>query len=241
MSYTNNFQAGKVYTYADADGLLQGRNKASKKLANNTYLIRLDGGGLAIRLHQTDIITINSDGSYTLNSGGWLTLTTKSRINEFSPASINQNKGVWYFADGSLFTDGVIVGSDGLPVDGGQDPKDYEKKLAAIKKDCRKYAKAYVKALKDGLINYPSGGDCWYCVMKTQDGQALGDATTNNDHLRSHIEDNYFVPALLVNAGREAGYQDMQIGLMGIGGQKVFIDPENNIYKYLVKRLRKDI
>lgn len=241
MAYTNQFQTGTVYTYEEADRILQGRNKQSKKLANNTYLLRNDNGTFSIRLHQTDIIVINSDNTYTLNSGGWLSMTTKARMNEFAPVRISQNKGVWYLGDGSLFSDGVTVDRDGLNIDGAKDPAKYERELAKVKKMARKYAKDFVQALNDGKVAMPSGGDCWHCALRTDNKESLGDATKNNDHLYHHIEEGYFVPSLLVNAGREAGYRDDQIGLMGIGGHRLFIDPENNIYKYLVKRLRRDI
>ena len=237
MAYTNNFQSGKVYTFEEASAILTGRNKDSKKLANNTYLLRGDNCFM-IRLHQTDIITINSDDTYTLNSGGWLSMTTKSRMNEFSPARISQNKGVWYLGDGSLFSDNITVGRDGLNVKGAVDPVKYEKKLAAVKKTARKYAKDFVKALQAGQVDMPSGGDCWACLMKGPQGQ---EAFQGSGHIQDHIKEGYFVPSLLVNAGRAAGYRDDQIGLMGIGGHRLFIDPENNIYKYVVNQLRKDI
>lgn len=239
MSYTNNFQSGTVYSFDDAANLLTGRNKDSKKLANNTYLVRTSDG-FAVKLHDTNIVTINKDGTYTLNSGGWLSMTTKARMNEFAPVSISQSKGVWYLRDGSLYSDGMTVNTDGDNVAGSVDPAKYEQELAKIKKTARKYAKDFVKALQAGTVAMPSAGDCWYCALKS-DGTPLGDKTSNNAHLLDHIEENYFVPSMLVNAGREAGYRDDQIGLMGIGGHRLFIDPENNIYKYLVKRLRKDI
>ena len=236
MAFSQNY-AGKVYTFEECDALLTGRNKESKKLANNTYLLRGDGVFM-IRLHQTDIITINSDNTYTLNSGGWRSLTTKSRMNEFSPARISQNKGVWYLHDGSLYDDGMTVDRDGLNVNGAVDPAKYEKQLTAIKKQARKYAKDFVKALQAGQVDYPSGGDCWACAFKGPKGQ---EAFPGSNHIQDHIDESYFVPSLLVNAGRAAGYRDDQIGLMGMAGRRVFIDPENNIYKYVVNELRKGL
>jgi len=239
--YTNNPTDGIVYSYQAADDLLQGRCKESRKLANNTYLQRRDGGLIAVMLHDTDIITINSDNSYTLTSGGWLTVTTKARLNAFSPASIRQEARIWYLSDGSLFYDGVIVDSDGLPVGESVDPTALEDKLKVAKKQAREYARNFVKALKAGSVPQPSSGDCWFCSMKTEESVTLGDATKNAAHIINHIEEGYFVPWLLVNAGREAGYRDEQLGLMGIGGHSVFINPEQNIYKYVMKRLQADI
>ena len=93
-----------------------GRSKVDRKAANNTT-VRLIDGGVAIRLHSTDIVTIHDDGSMILNSGGWLSVTTKERINRYTPARITQRAGVWYMADGSLFYDGMIIEADGRRVD----------------------------------------------------------------------------------------------------------------------------
>lgn len=216
-----------------------GRSKTDRKAANNTT-VRLIDGGVAIRLHSTDIVTINDDGSMVLNSGGWLSVTTKERLNRYTPARISQRAGIWYMADGSLFYDGMIIEADGRPRD-PREPSDHESKLKAIKRDAKAYARGYVEALKAGSIDYPSGGDCWYCSMRTEGGEPLGDASNNTEHIRDHIAERYYVPSLLVNAGRAAGYQDHQIGLMGIGGHRVFIDPERVIYRYIVKKLQSDI
>lgn len=71
-------------TYAQLNLLLVGRNKDKKKLANNTYAERRDVG-IAIRLHQTDILTFYPCGSVVVKTGGWETVTTKGRINRYLP------------------------------------------------------------------------------------------------------------------------------------------------------------
>ena len=81
----------------------------SKKVGNNTYLIRL-GSDIGVRLHNTVVVTIHNDGTYTLNSGGWQTVTTKDRINQFSPVRVYQSKHVWYVGEGEPFYDGMKVG-----------------------------------------------------------------------------------------------------------------------------------
>lgn len=209
------------------------RNKTSKPVDNNTRLEVRDGGNYAIKLHDTDVVTILPNGNAILNSGGWLTLTTKDRINKYTNARISQRAGIWYMVDGSLFYDGMTIKPNGLPVKPKQ-PAKTETEVKKYKKMARKYAKDYVKALRAGLVDFPSGGDCWGCYMTDKQGHTV----MGSEHILQHIKEDYFVPSLLVNAGRSAGYQDMQIGLMGIGGQRVFIDPENNIYKYVVKQLR---
>ncbi len=83
-------------TYAQLDSLLVGRNKDKKKLAPNTYAMR-GPKSIAIRLHATDILTFYPCGSVVVKTGGWKTVTTKSRINDYLPVGwhIFQEYGVW--------------------------------------------------------------------------------------------------------------------------------------------------
>ena len=94
------------YTYDEADGLL--RKRDTKKVGNNTYLVRGEGC-IHVRLHKTNVVTMYPDNTYRLNSGGWRTATTKQRINRFSPVKIYQHKYQWYLAGGQPFCDGVVV------------------------------------------------------------------------------------------------------------------------------------
>ena len=99
-----------VMTHADATYLFStAKDKhAGKLLGNNTRLIKR-GDDYAVRLHYTNVVTIHPNGTYTLRSGGWQTVTTKRRINQFSPVGIYQKDFVWYMPDGSEFFDGIIV------------------------------------------------------------------------------------------------------------------------------------
>lgn len=214
--------------------IAKGRGILRRKTANNTIVEAMDNGAVGIKLHNTFIVIVNANGSFELNSGGWLTVTTKERINRYTPAGIYARAGVWYMADGSLFYDHMIIKADGSPLK-PRKPAAYEAKLKTVKKQAKAYAKGFVAELQAGHVGYPSGGDCWYCSMFDQDGK------TSAEHIRQHIKDKYYVPSLLVNAGRAAGYRDDQIGLTGIGGHRLFIDPERFIYKYVVKRLQAEI
>lgn len=72
---------------------LNGRD--SRKIANNTYLERIDADTVGVRLHRTFVVTIRED-SVTLNSGGWHTVTTKARMNDYAPCRVSQERGRWY-------------------------------------------------------------------------------------------------------------------------------------------------
>ncbi len=73
-------------TYFGLDTKLQGRCRESRKLTNNTYAKRRYSGQIAIQLHATDILTFHSDGQIDVNTGGWNTVTTHSRMNAFLPS-----------------------------------------------------------------------------------------------------------------------------------------------------------
>lgn len=72
-------------TYFDLNAQLQGRCKESRKLANNTYAKRRYSGQIAIRLHATDILTFHEEGRIDVSTGGWDTITTRSRMNDYLP------------------------------------------------------------------------------------------------------------------------------------------------------------
>lgn len=78
-----------------------------RKLANNTYLVVRDDGGLGIRLHNTEVV-IHYKDKIILNTNGWYTNTTKSRIHEFSPFNIYQRNYEW-FVDDKPYQDNMII------------------------------------------------------------------------------------------------------------------------------------
>ena len=84
-------------THDAAVRMIRGKtNKTSRKIGNNTIGVIHDNGDVGIILHSTQVVTIFSDGSYMLYSGGWRTLTTKDRMNTYSPFSVTQRKGEWF-------------------------------------------------------------------------------------------------------------------------------------------------
>lgn len=85
-----------------------------RKIAGNTYKIET-ADGYTIRFHDTDIITLQADGM-KLNNGGYMTATTKRRINEHLPAGyvISQKNFEWFLVDmksGKItpFINGMII------------------------------------------------------------------------------------------------------------------------------------
>lgn len=73
-------------TYTEAKERLG--NRESRKVANNTQLIAFGGERkpIVLRLHSTNVVTFWSDGTITLNTGGWQTVTTAQRLNVVTKA-----------------------------------------------------------------------------------------------------------------------------------------------------------
>lgn len=73
---------------------------SSKKVKNNTRLTEYKNGDKILKLHSTDIIKWQDD-KIILNSGGWNTVTTRARFNEWLPDGVKvyQNTGITYLQD----------------------------------------------------------------------------------------------------------------------------------------------
>ena len=181
-------------TYTSLNEKLTGRNTQSRKIGNNTYAVRKERA-IAVKLHNTEIVTFHQDGAITFDSGGWRTSTTKARMNEFSPARVLQARGVWTisidgqsanYADGITWTDKKWIGA-------GEDPKEGLK----LVKRLSRFAGAYMDAFDSGNVPTPSNGDCWGCLMVATNGERpMG----GKSHILDHLDENYFVPSLLMRA-----------------------------------------
>lgn len=74
------------------------------------------GNKLVVSYWNTDVVTIQ-DGYVTLNSGGWLTQTTKKRMNQVSDEydigyKVYQKNGEWFVSFNGKelpFADGMVL------------------------------------------------------------------------------------------------------------------------------------
>lgn len=185
--------------FEECAGLVKRGRDGQKKLENNTYLHQIDEDTFGVKLHNTDVVLIHSDGTYTLNTGGYETNTTKSRINEYAPTRIFQHKRIWYLDDNVVFKNGCRVDSKGNLI--GEVDIHLEKMQEKLHKMISEYIKGFVAAIEASEIKQPGAGDCMACYM-----QFLDDA----DHLFDHIKEGYYVPSLLMNAIKERN-QDYQV------------------------------
>lgn len=100
-------------THFEAVTMVRGkRNAKRRKVSNNTYAEILSDNSVAVTLHSTPVVTIHEDGTYTLRCGGWQTVTTKDRINQYSPVRVYQRNYEWFVKINGKeypFMEGMVV------------------------------------------------------------------------------------------------------------------------------------
>lgn len=188
--------------------------RPSRKVANNTYLERRGEDAIALRLHATDIAVAKKDhaGHIVLTSGGYKTMTTKDRLNEFlrgSGLQLWQARGVWTLSGNGVsgtFRDGVTLYGPATslrPVKATLAPVASTKREDKLRKQIKAYADLCAKSMP---LPMPDGGDCWMCLML--DGKASRGTVPerlSTDHLLDHMREGYVVPSLVWNALLYAG------------------------------------
>lgn len=182
--------------------------KKSKFIGCNTLEVQYEDGRKAIRYHYTDVITTYPDGNTVLTTGGWKTVTTKERLNSYTPLCVSSEKGVWYVYGDNLdktpFEDEMVFDSEWNLI---SEVKEVD--LKAINKVKRKIAK-YIKLVDSlGEIPFPNAGDCWFCSMReVGSGKPLGDCSRDHSHLENHLDEGYLHGSVIFNALSEYGYDN---------------------------------
>lgn len=99
--------------HAEAIKMVKGkRNSNRRKVGNNTYAEILHDNSVGIMLHSTYVVKIHEDNTYTLQTGGWQTVTTKDRINQYSPVRVYQRNYEWFVKINGKeypFMEGMVV------------------------------------------------------------------------------------------------------------------------------------
>lgn len=180
--------------------IMKGRDKVRRPISNNTYVRRKENNNIAIKLHQTDIIVITPRDSIILNTGGWMTVTTKERMNTFTRRGISvwQENKIWYLVvdqEQYNFADGITITRNGkVSGESSENPKEKRKFDKAV----REYSRKFVDKFLDGEIDKPGGGDCFFCLFRDENGKTMGDRDPS--HIKEHIKEKYYTSALLRNA-----------------------------------------
>lgn len=231
-------------------------------VANNTIRYTTTAGDTVIRLHDTDIVVYWSDGTISLNSGGWQTVTTKDRMNralagDYRPGapipwqnrpaiswSVGSDKGAWYLwkrnrnperysGKWEPFADGMRFDPVTGRVQGAGDP--------AEQAEIRKLVTTFARKIRTAdSLPEPNNGDCWGCLMRADDGSYPMGA----DCLLEHCREGYIHGSLILRAMRWAGYQDMGIqihtGWGGINGPRLpsrpFDAPARAVKRYILRQ-----
>jgi len=170
-----------------------------KKIARNTIKLTYPNGTEIIRYWDTDVVTKNPDKSIILNSGGFMTKTTKTRIEENTKIRIVQRNNIWYIVRRNihqypenkdldtlpLFYDGIIISDTGDILSGKKILPD--KTIKQFKKDVDKLCKMVTK----DHIPLPDAGDCIICRVDIASKKA------SYDHLLSHVKEGYMHGSLI--------------------------------------------
>lgn len=102
-------------TYEQADKRLGSRSRINVPGGLRGTVLQRVEDGIAVVYWGTAVVTIHQDDTYTLRTNGFHTVTTKSRINSFSPAGVYQKNYIWY-CDGQEFYEGMRVDANGNDV-----------------------------------------------------------------------------------------------------------------------------
>lgn len=213
-----------MYTYESLYAqIMSGKSKYERKIAHNT-VARLESDNIIIRFHDTDIGVYAPNGDISLFSGGWHTFTTKERLNDIIPNQFRlyQERGIWYIYEyetqtSYIYQDGITFKPNGL---GGYlvtnaGTNEEEKRIKELRKTIHKYVTSYIASLISGKIPAPDAGDCWYCMMITENGNTLGESFGDLDHLTSHFEERYYVPSLFYRAIQVFPVSQMSMWALG--------------------------
>ena len=218
----------KVQSYESAAEYLGGKSDRPAEHGTATRIVRRGPDVIAVRYHETDVVTYHADGRLVLDSGGWMTATTKVRLNDYAVGfGVWSTGGVWhvsarnldYTLDGGApyWSPGSVVFYDGLTVDqsdpagsltvAGTTPEAVaglvtvradEATKRAVSRYCAKVRRTWPDVIGQARES-GTAGDCWIC-----NGTVPGRGDI--DHLREHVADGYVVASLGLAAVKAAGY-----------------------------------
>lgn len=224
-------------------------------VARNTWRYQTADGVEHIRLHGTDVVDFLPKGKVRLNSGGWKTVTTKDRINSFSPFKVYSDRGVWMvYADRESglqpipFFDGIV-----LP-DAFKMPPGKRERLITSQEKLKAQIKAVVaKAIVPGKpLPMPEMGDCFLCMAEasqiaervTREGYDYSRAARpdmNASHIAEHIREGYIHGTLVLNAYRDSGRTDFAYSYasqsLQRGDRNAVTEPRRIVAAYLKRRM----
>jgi hypothetical protein len=75
--------------------------QVNKLGTRHTTVVRKPSGEIRVTYHSTDVVTLDANGNITLDTGGWRTNTTKTRMNQAANQfglgfRVHQDDFSWY-------------------------------------------------------------------------------------------------------------------------------------------------
>lgn len=225
-------------------------DRPRRKVANNTYL-EPRNGSIAIRLHDTDIVVFHLNDLTTFDTGGWLTMLTKMRINDSLPDGIrlDSDRGRWYFyANGTSipYADGITLNMATFELySGGIDTETVKAEDSAnvkMRKAVNKYLRTTTPAEIVHAFENPAG-DCWFCSGAVPITDVTTGLPTQDDgHLAGHVEEHYVMFSLARNAVTARGFRspDAVLSMIYHAAKRGSVDPlyTDSLRKYLRDRMK---
>lgn len=162
--------------------------------ARNTLDYTLSDGTRKIMLHHTNILTFHPQGGFTIDTGGWGTVTTRARLNEFLPGHwrVSTQKGVMCLNDTPFRQTVTYTGATHETVVSDIAPNDgvmITKQIDAYMKEWRKRGLPTVEE---------SGGDPW----------VFGSLKVSENVMIDWVQSKYVHRLLYGLALKYAGVQD---------------------------------
>lgn len=203
-----------VHNFEEAEAWLAGgRDKDERPLPGKaTRLVRVDDDHIAVRYHYTNIVTYGRWGDVKIDTGGWNTITTRCKIDQYMPLAecfyesydgeqrsymgrkwtLGSENGELVLWKGSWSKENAkkgvkILRHATLRADGTIEPDCDIPALSEQKKlrnRVSEYAKEYVDLFLKGEIPAPNSGDCWGCALERTGDEKPGSDTW---HIISHV------------------------------------------------------
>lgn len=84
--YQKMVQAYEQHRRGRATGISRGRHSGSVMPLKETYIEKRDDGSIAVRYYQTDVVRVTPEGLVTVDTGGYHTVTTAHRMENYMPS-----------------------------------------------------------------------------------------------------------------------------------------------------------
>lgn len=207
--------------YREAQSELSGQQHV--RLSGQAHLHQ-ESDSIVIRFKKKNVVTILSDGTHILDTGGWRTPAVRSTIEAAIKKlglCIVQQAGIWFIShidpdqpDRYLFADGVKIRADGRMVGARLE----EVCLKVDPKMINRYVSTYVREWKKGQVTSPSPVDPYNFYLMVTNEKAVPNLPELRQHLAVYMQAEYlycFGSLLLVAINDVGGSETEKLELTG--------------------------